>query len=73
MAELGHEVLGMDIAPNKVAALNAGQAPFLRGDRRLRPHPHPHPHPHPRGCSPRRGKLGSLTPSAPACGDACGT
>ncbi len=67
MAELGHEVLGMDIDPDKVAALNAGQALFLRGNRRLRPHPHP------RGCSPRRGKLGSLTPSAPACGNACGT
>ncbi|RZD70681.1 UDP-glucose dehydrogenase family protein [Streptomyces albidoflavus] len=29
MAELGHEVLGMDIDPDKVAALNAGRAPFF--------------------------------------------
>ncbi|MFF2261489.1 UDP-glucose dehydrogenase family protein [Streptomyces albidoflavus] len=29
MAELGHEVLGMDTDPDKVAALNAGRAPFF--------------------------------------------
>jgi UDPglucose 6-dehydrogenase len=29
MAELGHQVLGMDIDPDKVAALNVGRAPFF--------------------------------------------
>ncbi|MFJ5884433.1 UDP-glucose dehydrogenase family protein [Kitasatospora cineracea] len=29
MAELGHQVLGMDTDPDKVAALNAGRAPFF--------------------------------------------
>ncbi|GHB28984.1 UDP-glucose 6-dehydrogenase [Streptomyces umbrinus] len=28
MAECGHDVLGVDIDPDKIAALNAGQAPF---------------------------------------------
>ncbi|MFJ5924710.1 UDP-glucose dehydrogenase family protein [Kitasatospora sp. NPDC092948] len=29
MAELGHQVLGMDTDPDKVASLNAGRAPFF--------------------------------------------
>src|SRR5579859_3227429 len=28
MAELGHEVLGLDVDPDKIAALQAGQVPF---------------------------------------------
>ncbi|MFE6055752.1 UDP-glucose dehydrogenase family protein [Kitasatospora sp. NPDC056446] len=32
MAELGHQVLGMDIDPDKVASLNAGRAPFFERD-----------------------------------------
>ena len=32
MAELGHEVLGVDIDPDKVALLNAGRAWFLEPD-----------------------------------------
>ena len=29
MAELGHEVLGVDIDPNKIVKLAAGEAPFF--------------------------------------------
>ncbi|MEE1827321.1 UDP-glucose/GDP-mannose dehydrogenase family protein [Streptomyces sp. BE20] len=32
MAELGHQVLGMDIDPDKVVSLNAGRAPFFERD-----------------------------------------
>ena len=32
MAELGHEVLGVDIEPDKVALLRAGRAWFLEPD-----------------------------------------
>lgn len=28
MAELGHEVLGVDVEPDKIAALQSGQVPF---------------------------------------------
>ena len=29
MAELGHEVLGVDVDPAKIEALSAGQVPFF--------------------------------------------
>ena len=32
MAELGHEVIGVDIDPGKVAKLSAGEIPFYEPD-----------------------------------------
>lgn len=34
MAQLGHDVVGVDVDPAKLAALQSGQAPFYEPDRK---------------------------------------
>ena len=47
MAELGHDVVGVDIDPGKIAKLSVGDVPFYEPGPPPEPPPDPEPPPYP--------------------------